>query len=86
MQRCIGNAHRKGQLSSTHLVISLKGRNSHSLSMALSSISWMIAWTDGFFMPQELVDIPKEQPLQRDDYEEYLEFENLDDFIFEADI
>ena len=37
-------------------------------------------------MPQELVDIPKEQPLQRDDYEEYLEFENLDDFIFEADI
>ena len=46
----------------------------------------MIAWTDGFFMPQELVDIPKEQPLQRDDYEEYLEFENLDDFIFEADI
>ena len=37
-------------------------------------------------MPQELFDILKEKPQQRGDYEGYLEYENLDDFIFEADI
>ena len=40
-------------------------------------------------MPQELVEILKEQPQQEDDnqeYPEYPELENLDGFRFEADI
>ena len=44
-----------------------------------------IKWTNGFFMPQELVEILVEQPQQEDDDEEYPEFQNPDDFIFEAD-
>ena len=39
-----------------------------------------------FFMPQKLIGILKEQPQQEDDYQEYLELEKLDGFMFEADI
>ena len=37
-------------------------------------------------MPQELVEIRVEEPQQEDDYQEYPELENLDGFVFEADI
>ena len=37
-------------------------------------------------MPQELVEIPKQQPQQEDDYQEYPKLENLDGFRFEVDV
>ena len=37
-------------------------------------------------MQQEQVEIQAEQPQQEDDYQEYSEPENLDGFMFEADI
>jgi len=37
-------------------------------------------------MPQELVAILMEQPWQEDDYEQHPKFENLGDFMFQADI
>jgi len=43
-----------------------------------------VTWTDGFFMPQELVEI---QIKQEDDYEEYPELEDLNDAdVSELDI
>ena len=56
--------------------------------MAMAGILWIknSQWTDGFFMPQELVEIQAEQPQKEDDYQEYPELENLDGFMFEADI
>ena len=45
-----------------------------------------VQWTDGFFLPQGLVEIRVEEPQQEDDYQEYPELENLHGFVFEADI
>ena len=78
MQRCINNAHQKGQLSSTLDIPHLRQLESFLEQMAY--------WTDCFFMPQELVEIQMKQPQKEDDYQEYPELENLDGFRFEADI
>ena len=86
MQRCIDNAHRKGQLSSTLDIPQLKQLKPFVEQMAMACILWMekweVYWTDYFFMPQN----PVEQPQKEDNYQEYTELETLDGFWFEADI
>ena len=90
MQRCIDNAHRKGQLSSTLDIPQLRQLEPFLEQMARACILWMekweVNWTDCFFMPQDLVEIQVEQPQKEDDCQEYTEPENLDGFRFEADI
>ncbi len=58
--------------------------------MAMACILWVekweVCWTDCFFMPQDLVQMQVEQPQKEDNYQEYIELENLDGFRFEADI
>ena len=90
MQRCIDNAHRKGQLSSTLDIPQLWQLKPFLEQMAMACILWMekweVYWTDCFFMRQDLVEIQVEQPQKEDDYQEYTALENLDGFRFEADI
>ena len=90
MQRCIGNAHRKGQLSSTLDIPQLRQLKPFLEQMAMACILWMekweVYWTDCFFMPQDLVEIQMEQPRKEDNYQEYTELVNFDGFRFEADI
>ena len=73
MQRCIDNAHRKGQLSSTLDILQLRQLKPFLEQMAMACILWMEKWevyrTDSFFMPQDLVEIPVEQPQKEDDYQ-----------------
>ena len=89
MQRCIDNAPRKGQLSSTLDIPQLTTKTiSRADGHGLHTVNgkWEVYWTDCFFMPQDLVDIQVEQPQKEDDYQEYTAIENLDGFRFEADI
>ena len=86
MQRCIDNAHRKGQLSSTLDIPQLRQLKPFLEQIAMACILWVEKWTDCFFMPQDLAEIQEEQPQKEDDYQEYTELENLDGFRFEADI
>ena len=83
MQRCIDNAHRKGQFSSTLDIPQLR-----QLKPFLEQWmeKWEVCWTDCFFMSQDLVEIQVEQPQKEDNYQDYTELENLDGFRFEADI
>ena len=59
MQRCIDNAHRKGQLSSTLGIPQLRQLKPFLEQMTKACILWMekweVYWTDCFFMPQDLV-------------------------------
>ena len=41
---------------------------------------WEVYGTDCFFMSQDLVEIQVEQPQKADNYQEYIELENLDGF------
>ena len=88
MQRCIDNAHRKGQFSSTLDIPQLKQLKPFLKQVVIAYILWMekweVYWTDCFFMPQDLVKIQVEQPQKEDDYQEYAE--HLGGFRFEADI
>ena len=90
MQRCIDNAHRKSQLSSTLDIPQLRQLKPFLEQIAMACILWMekweVYWTDCFFMPQDLVEIQVEQPQKEDNYQEYTELENFDGFRFEADI
>ena len=90
MQRCIDNAHRKGQLSSTLDIPQLRQLKPFLEQIAMACILWMekweVYWTDCFFIPQDLVEIQVEQPQKEDNYQKYTELENLDGFRFEADI
>ena len=90
MQRCLDNAHRKGQLSSTLDILQLRQLKPILEQMAMACILWMekweVYWTDCFFMTQDLVEFRVEQPQKEDNYQEYTELENLDGFRFEADI
>ena len=90
MQRCIDNAQRKGQLSSTLDILQLRQLKPYLEQMAMACILWLekweVYWTDCFFMLQVLVEIQAEQLQKEDDYQEYTEPENLDGFRFEADI
>ena len=75
MQRCINNAHQKGQLSSTLDVLQLRQLEPFLEQMVMASIQvmekWEVYWTDCSFMPQDLVEIQVEQPQKEDDYQEY---------------
>ena len=77
MQRCIDNAHRKGQLLSTLDIPQLRQLRPFLEQMAMACILWMekweVYWTDCFFMPQVLVEIQVEQPQKEDNYQEYTE-------------
>ena len=69
-QRCINNAHQKGQLSSTLDIPQLRQLEPFPEQMAMACILWMekweVYWTDCFFMPQDLVEQPpKERWLSR---------------------
>ena len=90
MQRCIDNAHRKGQISSTLDIPQLRQLKPFLEQIAMACILWMekwaVYWTDCFFMSQDLVEIQVEQPQKEDNYQEYTELENPDGFRFEADI
>ena len=62
MQKCIDNAHRKGQLSSTLDIPQLRQLKPFLEKMAMACILRMEKWTDGSFTPQDLVEIQVEQP------------------------
>ena len=70
MQRCIDNAHRKGQLSSTLDIPQLRQLKPFLEQIAMACILWMekweVYWTDCFFMEQDLVEIQVEQPQKED--------------------
>ena len=90
MQRCINNAHQKGQLSSTLDILQLRQLEPFLEQMAMACILWMekreVYWTDCFVMPQDLVEIQVKQPQKEDDCQEYPELENPDGLRLEADI
>ena len=88
LQRCIDNAHRKGQLSSTLDIPQLRQLEPFHEQMAMHTVNGKMGSILNrlFLMPQDLVEIQVEQPEKEDDYQEYTELENLDDFRFEADI
>ena len=90
MQRCIDNAHRKGQLSSTLDIPQLRQlKHSSSRWPWLAYCEWRSGRYTGqtvFFMPQDLVKIQVEQPQKEDNYQEYTKLENPDGFRCEADI
>ena len=86
MQRCIDNAHRKGQFSSTLDIPQLRQLKPF-LEQILHTVNGKVGGIlDSFFMPQDLVKIQVEQPQKEDNYQEYTELENLDGFRCEADI
>ena len=72
MQRCIDNAHRKGQFSSTLEIPQLRQLKPFREQMAMVCIQrmekWEVYWTDCFFMPQDLVEIQVEQSRKEDNY------------------
>ena len=88
MQRCIDNAQRKGQLSSTLDIPQLRQLKPFLEQIAMHTVNGKVGGILNrlFLMPQDLVEIQVEQPEKEDDYQEYTELENLDGFRFEADI
>ena len=65
-QRCINNAHQKGQRSSTLDVPQLRQLEPFPEQMVMACMlwkeKWEVYWTDCFFTPQDLVEIQVEQP------------------------